>query len=161
MRTIVDFRTYYEIVSDLVGLLHLQGGEMFGFTKGPNGKLNYVACSTTSRWPELGARLSTRRLRTARHHARHVRGRARRYVLWGASLEVQYPFYFLPKDAGFRSAVFVDFGAKWGYKGETSWPSNGEVNGLITTSTGTSYVCGNCDLLFADTAAPRRWSAPA
>ncbi len=55
---------------------------------------------------------------------------------WGASLEVQYPFYFLPKDSGFRGAVFVDSGAEWGYKGETSWPSNGEVNGLITTNTG-------------------------
>ncbi len=26
LRTVVDFRTYYEIVSDLVGVLHLQGG---------------------------------------------------------------------------------------------------------------------------------------
>ena len=38
---------------------------------------------------------------------------------WGASLEFQYPFYFLPKDSGFRGAVFVDAGSVWGYKGET------------------------------------------
>ncbi len=38
---------------------------------------------------------------------------------WGASLEFQYPFYFLPKDTGFRGAVFVDAGSVWGYKGET------------------------------------------
>ena len=63
-----------------------------------------------------------------------MRSAARYY--WGASLELQYPFYFLPKDSGFRGAVFVDSGAEWGYKGETSWPANGEVNGLITTSTG-------------------------
>src|SRR4029077_4381800 len=30
MRTVADFRTYYEIVSDLVGILHLQGGNMIG-----------------------------------------------------------------------------------------------------------------------------------
>ena len=50
-------------------------------------------------------------------------------MYWGASLEVQYPFYFLPKDSGFRGAVFVDSGSEWGYKGETAWPANGEVNG--------------------------------
>ena len=51
-------------------------------------------------------------------------------MYWGASIEVQYPFYFLPKDAGFRGAVFVDSGSEWGYKGETPYPANGEVNGL-------------------------------
>ncbi len=29
-------------------------------------------------------------------------------MYWGASLEFQYPFYFLPKDSGFKGAVFVD-----------------------------------------------------
>ena len=33
---------------------------------------------------------------------------------WGASLEFQNPFYFLPKDAGFKGAVFVDAGSVWG-----------------------------------------------
>ena len=60
-------------------------------------------------------------------------------MYWGASLELQYPFYFLPKDAGIRGAVFIDSGSEWGYQGETAWPANGEVNGTITTSTGVSY----------------------
>jgi hypothetical protein len=30
---------------------------------------------------------------------------------------------------GLRGAVFVDSGAEWGYKGETSMAGNGEVNG--------------------------------
>ena len=51
--------------------------------------------------------------------------------------------------------MFVDFGAEWGYKGETARPANGEVNGTITTSTGVSYFCGNCALQYADSAAPR------
>ena len=71
-------------------------------------------------------------------------------MYWGASLEFQYPFYFLPKDAGIRGAVFIDSGSEWGYKGETSWPANGEVNGTITTNTGVSYVCGNCAMQYAD-----------
>ena len=36
LRTVVDFRTYYEVVSDLVGVLHLQGGDMLGFANCPN-----------------------------------------------------------------------------------------------------------------------------
>ena len=41
-------------------------------------------------------------------------------LYWGASVEVQYPFFFLPKDSGLRGAVFVDSGSVWDYKGETS-----------------------------------------
>jgi outer membrane protein insertion porin family len=40
---------------------------------------------------------------------------------------LQYPFYFLPKDSGFRGAVFADAGSLWGYKGPTSWAQTGEV----------------------------------
>ena len=156
LRTVVDFRTYYEIVSDLVGLLHLQGGDMFGLTKGPNGEPNYVRMLDDFK---MGPNL-VRGFQPAGLGPRDVTIGTSGDALggtyyWGASLEVQYPFYFLPKDAGFRGAVFVDSGAEWGYKGETTWPSNGEVNGLITTSTGVSFVCGNCGLQFADTAAPR------
>ena len=83
-------------------------------------------------------------------------------MYWGASLEFQYPFYFLPKDAGFRGAVFVDSGAEWGYKGETSYPANGEVNGPITTWTGVTYFCGNCALQYQPIPRPRACpSAPA
>ena len=52
-------------------------------------------------------------------------------MYWGASLEFDYPLYFLPKDSGFTGAVFVDSGSVWGYKGETSNPATGEINGLL------------------------------
>jgi outer membrane protein insertion porin family len=156
LRTVVDFRTYYEVVSDLVGVMHLQGGDMLGLSKGPNGESNYVRMLDDFK---VGPNV-VRGFQPAGIGPRDITPGTAGDSLggtyyWGASLEVQYPFYFLPKDSGFRGAVFVDSGAEWGYKGETSWPSNGEVNGLITTSTGVSYVCGNCALQFADTAAPR------
>jgi outer membrane protein insertion porin family len=156
LRSVVDFRTYYEVVSDLVGILHLQGGDMFGLTKGPNGESNYVRMLDDFK---MGPNL-VRGFQPAGLGPRDLTVGASGDALggtyyWGASLEVQYPFYFLPKDAGFRGAVFIDSGAEWGYKGETTWPSNGEVNGLITTNTGISYVCNNCAMQFADSAAPR------
>jgi outer membrane protein insertion porin family len=156
LRTVVDFRSYYEVVSDLVGIMHLQGGDMFGLTKGPNGESNYVRMLDDFK---MGPNL-VRGFQPAGLGPRDLTPGTSGDALggtyyWGASLEVQYPFYFLPKDAGFRGAVFVDSGAEWGYKGETTFPSNGEVNGFITTNTGQTFFCGNCALQFADTAAPR------
>ena len=59
-------------------------------------------------------------------------------MYWGASLEFDYPLYFLPKDFGFTGAVFVDSGSVWGYKAETSNPATGEINGTVPTDGRTS-----------------------
>ena len=151
LRSVVDFRGYYEVVSDLVSVLHLQGGDMIGlsdngyvrmlddFKMGPNLVRGFQPAG-------IGPRDITNS--TANDSIGGT-------MYWGASLEMQYPFYFLPKDSGFRGAVFIDSGSEWNYKGETSWAANGEVNGTITTSTGVSYVCGNCAMQYADSAAPR------
>ena len=156
LRTVADFRTYYEVVSDLVGVLHLQGGDMLGLTKGPNGEPGYVRMLDDFK---MGPNL-VRGFQPAGLGPRDITVGTSGDALggtyyWGASLEFQYPLFFLPKDAGLRAAFFVDSGAEWGYKGETTWPSTGEVNGVITTNTGVSFFCGNCALQFADTPAPR------
>ena len=80
-------------------------------------------------------------------------------MYWGASFEMQYPLYFLPKDSGFRGAVFVDSGSVWGYRGETANPATGEINGVITafnpaTATSGTFFC-QCALQFVDTPAVR------
>jgi len=151
IRSIVDFRGYYEAVSDLVGVLHLQGGDMIGlsdggyvrmlddFKMGPNLVRGFQPAGIGPRDTTLGT-------------ANDALGGT---MYWGASVEMQYPFYFLPKDAGFRGAVFIDSGSEWNYKAETSYAATGEVNGLITTSTGVSYICGNCAMQYADSATPR------
>ena len=38
-------------------------------------------------------------------------------MYWGASVEAQTPFYFLPKDIGIKGAVFADAGSLWGLQG--------------------------------------------
>jgi outer membrane protein insertion porin family len=161
IRSVLDFRTYYEVVSDLVGIVHLQGGDMLGLGTCPQAN----ACASSGGYVRMlddfkvGPNV-VRGFQPAGFGPRDITPGTSNDALggtyyWGASLEVQYPFYFLPKDSGLRGAVFVDSGAEWGYRGETAWPSNGEVNGLITTNTGVPYFCGNCAMQFADTAAPR------
>ena len=151
MRTVADFRLYYEAVSDLIGIVHLQGGDMLGFADG-----GYVRMLDDFK----GGPNIVRGFQPAGIGPRDITAGTANDALggthyWGASLEFQYPFFFLPKDAGMRGAVFIDSGSEWGYKGETSWAANGEVNGIITTSTGVKFFCGNCAMQYTDTPAPR------
>jgi outer membrane protein insertion porin family len=48
-------------------------------------------------------------------------------LYWGASVEAQTPFFFLPKEAGLKGAIFADAGSLWDYKGPTSWNVTGET----------------------------------
>ncbi|HXX02892.1 MAG TPA: outer membrane protein assembly factor BamA [Xanthobacteraceae bacterium] len=160
IRSAVDVRSYYEIVSDLVSLLHLQGGDILGLTN-----CDPSICADGNGYVrmlddfKMGPNL-VRGFQPAGIGPRDITSATANDALggtkyWGASLEFQYPFFFLPKDAGMRGAVFIDSGAEWGYKAETAWPANGEVNGIITTSTKTSFFCSNCAMQYADSAAPR------
>ena len=161
LRSVVNFHAYYEIVSDLIGILHLQGGDMIGFANCPQ----QGACASNGGYVrmlddfKMGPNL-VRGFQPVGFGPRDTTVGTAGDALggtkyWGASLEVQYPLFFLPKDAGLRIAFFVDAGSEWGYKGEIAWPSNGELNGTVTTNTGVSYFCPNCAMQYADTAAPR------
>jgi outer membrane protein insertion porin family len=45
---------------------------------------------------------------------------------WGASVEFQYPLFFLPKEVGIKAAFYADVGELWDYQGPTSWARTGE-----------------------------------
>jgi outer membrane protein insertion porin family len=149
MRSTVDFRGYYEVVPDVVGLLHLQAGNMIGlagqdvrllddFKMGPNLVRGFAPAG-------LGPRDVTPGTTNDAIGGTNY---------WGASLEFQYPFYFLPKDTGFRGAVFMDAGSVWGYKGETQWAATGEINGLIAPNGATPFFC-QCGMQYIDNDAIR------
>jgi outer membrane protein insertion porin family len=143
MRSSLDFHTYYEVVSDLIGILHLQAGNMIGlggqevrllddFKMGPNLVRGFAPAGLGPR--DITPGTSNDAIGGTNY--------------WGASLEFQYPFYFLPKDSGFRGAVFFDAGSVWGYKGETQFAATGEINGFINNGVGTFYC--QCGMQFAD-----------
>jgi outer membrane protein insertion porin family len=138
VRTTGDVYSYHEIVTDLVGSLHLQGGHITGWGCGGN---------------DTGSLLTTppeclRMLDHFQMGPNLVRGFApagigprdlSRFSLtgtgdalggtmyWGASFEVQTPLYFLPKDTGIRVAAYADAGSLWNYVGPTSWAATGET----------------------------------
>jgi outer membrane protein insertion porin family len=147
VRQTVDFHSYYEVVPDLVSILHLQAGNMVGidggvrllddFKMGPNLVRGFAPAGLGPRDTTVGT--SNDAIGGTNY--------------WGASLEFQYPFYFLPKDSGFRGAVFVDAGSVWGYKGETQFVSTGEINGFVANGQGPlgGFTC-QCGMQYADSA---------
>jgi outer membrane protein insertion porin family len=157
LRTTVDMRAYYEIVSDLVSMLHLQAGDMIGLGNGGQVRL----LDDFKMGPNLvrgfqPAGIGPRDITPGINGPNGSNGDALGGTMyWGASFELQYPFYFLPKDSGIRGAVFVDSGSVWGYKGETQNPATGEINGFIKpVGAATPFFC-QCGLQFVDTPAVR------
>jgi outer membrane protein insertion porin family len=164
LRTVVDMRSYYEVLTDLVSMLHLQAGDMIGLGNCPAGE-----CPSNSDYVrmlddfKMGPNL-VRGFQPAGIGPRDITPGTTNdniggTMYWGASLEFQYPFYFLPKDSGFRGAVFLDSGSVWGYRGETTLPQTGEINGTITTYGGpptpaNTFVC-QCGMQYADSPAVR------
>ena len=167
LRSSVDMRAYYEVVSDLVGMLHLQAGDIYGFKNCPspntcNGN-NYVRMLDDFKMgPNLVRGFQPAGLGPRDITPGTTNDNIGGTMYWGASVELQYPLYFLPKDSGFRGAVFVDSGSVWGYRGETQFPATGEINGTVSPTALapgalgplTPFSC-QCGMQFADSPAVR------
>jgi outer membrane protein insertion porin family len=137
VRTSGDLYSYHELVPDVVGMLHLQGGHVTGWgCKGDNGSIldTPAECLRMLDHFQMGPNL-VRGFAPAGIGPRDLS----RFALtgtgdalggsmyWGASFEVQAPLYFLPKDSGVKVAAYADAGSLWNYVGPTSWAATGET----------------------------------
>lgn len=126
VKSTADVKLYTPVVSDIVGLIHVQGGILNGWGGGgdanagnPNGNVrmldNFQMGPNLVRGFEpmgIGPRdLSPYTTNDALGGTKY----------WGASAELQMPFWFLPKETGLKGAVFADAGSLWGYEGVTSY----------------------------------------
>jgi outer membrane protein insertion porin family len=135
IRSTIETRNYYEVVSDIVGVLHLQGGYLAGwgdkdlrmldhFQMGPNLVRGFAPSGIGPRDMTPGT-------------TNDALGGT---MYWGASVEAQTPLYFLPKEIGIKVAAFADAGSLWDYKGPTSWNVTGETLQVDDTNTIRSSV---------------------
>jgi outer membrane protein insertion porin family len=129
LKSAVDGKYYTPLVADLVGLIHLQAGALTQignnqirmldhFQMGPNlvrgfapngiGPRDLTFFPFTGTGDALGGT-----------------------KYWGASAELQMPFWFLPKEVGLKGAVYADAGSLFDYQGPTSNILTGEINGLV------------------------------
>ena len=143
LKSAVDFKYYSTLVADFVGLIHVQGGilnkvgsnelrMLDQFQMGPNLVRGFAPNGIGPRdinpYGTMDALGGTK--------------------YWGASYEVQMPFWFLPKEVGLKGAVYADAGGLYDYQGPTSWAATGEVNtpGCTppTNKAGVTPAPGNC-----------------
>lgn len=131
IRTTFDAKYYSPLVYDLVGVLRLQGGNITGIGNTPLRMLDHF---------QMGPNL-VRGFAPAGIGPRDITFGTTNDALggttyFGASAEVQVPFWFLPKEVGLKGAVYADAGTVFDYKGPTSNALTGEVGpfGLIKTS---------------------------
>ena len=119
IRETVEGRYYYPITDDFIGLLHLQGGQITGFGKDSTLPIidNFNVGPTLVRGFAPGG-LGARDVSDIYNIAGNGLGGT---TYFGASGEVQFPLFGLPKELGLRGALFVDAGTLYGYQGQTNF----------------------------------------
>jgi outer membrane protein insertion porin family len=120
-----DLYAYYEVISDVVSLVHLQGGAISGWDGGLR-MLDHFQMGSNLVRGFAPAGIGPRDLTQLPFTGVYGDALGGTYY-WGASLELQTPLYFLPKDAGVKFAAFADAGSLWNYVGPTTFPATGEV----------------------------------
>jgi outer membrane protein insertion porin family len=123
IKSAIDAKYYTPLVADIVGVMHVQAGilneignsglrMLDHFQMGPNLVRGFAPNGIGPRdinpYGTMDALGGTK--------------------YWGASYELQMPFWFLPKEVGLKGAVYADAGGLWDYQGPTSWAATGEVN---------------------------------
>ncbi|HEX9468942.1 MAG TPA: outer membrane protein assembly factor BamA [Bradyrhizobium sp.] len=164
LKSVMDAKYYTPLVSDIVGLIHVQGGilnkvgsselrMLDQFQMGPNLVRGFAPNGIGPRdinpYGTMDALGGTK--------------------YWGASYEVQMPFWFLPKEVGLKGAIYADAGGLYDYQGPTSWAATGEVNvpGCVppTTSPPTPGTClglqyDKSDLIRTSVGVGLIWASP-
>jgi outer membrane protein insertion porin family len=122
IRTQVEARNYYEVVSDVVSVLKVQAGNISGWGSKDLRMLDHFQMG-----PNLVRGFSPAGIGPRDLTPSTTNDALGGSLYWGASLEAQTPLYFLPKDVGIKLAAFADAGSVWSYKGPTSWDVTGET----------------------------------
>jgi outer membrane protein insertion porin family len=127
IRSQAEARTYYEVVTDVVTVLRLQGGHIAGWGDKPLRMLDHFQLGPNLVRGFAPAGLGPRDVTNAALYGIDRGDPLGGSMFWGASVEVQAPINFIPRDVGIKLAVFADAGSLWGYRGATFWDVTGET----------------------------------
>ena len=123
LKSAVDAKYYAPLVADVVGLVHLQGGILTQVGDSPVRMLDQFQMG-----PNLVRGFAPNGIGPRDINPYGTQDALGGTKYWGASLEMQMPFWFLPKEVGLKGAVYADAGGLYDYTGPTSWAATGEVN---------------------------------
>jgi outer membrane protein insertion porin family len=116
IKSIVEARTYHEVLPDVVGVLHLQAGNLNGWGSKPLRMLDHFQMGQNVVRGFAPGGIGPRDLTPGT--SQDALGGTH---YWGASVELQTPLFFMPKEIGIKAAVYADAGSLWGYRGPTTF----------------------------------------
>ncbi|MCL2384944.1 MAG: outer membrane protein assembly factor BamA [Alphaproteobacteria bacterium] len=121
IRTTGDIRYYHEIYDQIVGLVHLQGGDLASYGGNQLRIVDNFMLGPSLVRGFAPAGLGPRDLSSGDPAGNPLGGT----IYWGGSLEVQFPIYGMPRDLGLKGAIFADAGTLYGYRGRINFSPNG------------------------------------
>jgi outer membrane protein insertion porin family len=141
LKSQIDAKYYTPLVSDIVGLIHVQGGVL---NKVGNNELRML--DQFQMGPNLVRGFAPNGIGPRDINPFGTGDALGGTKYWGASAELQMPFWFLPKEVGLKGAVYADAGGLFDYQGPTSWAFTNEVNlpGCIPASPTPPVSSGTC-----------------
>ncbi|MBX9650691.1 MAG: outer membrane protein assembly factor BamA [Xanthobacteraceae bacterium] len=140
VKSAIDAKYYTPLVADIVGLIHLQGGMLNQFGSTELRMLDHFQMG-----PNLVRGFAPNGIGPRDINPFGTGDALGGTKYWGASFELQMPFWFLPKEVGLKGSVYADAGGLFDYKGPTSWAQTGEVNtpGCIKPTQATATTAAN------------------
>jgi outer membrane protein insertion porin family len=149
LKSQVDGKYYTPLVADIVGLIHVQAGIL---NKVGNNDLRML--DQFQMGPNLVRGFAPSGLGPRDINPYGTMDALGGTKYWGASFELQMPFWFLPKEVGLRGAVYADAGGLYDYQGPTTWAATGEIttpaNSNCIKSTVNPPTPGTCTGLVFD-----------
>jgi outer membrane protein insertion porin family len=139
LKSAIDGKYYAPLVADLVGLVHVQGGMLNSIGNSELRMLDQFQMGPSLVRGFAPNGIGPRDLTFYPYTGYGDALGGTKY--WGASAELQMPFWFLPKEVGLKGAIYADAGSLWDYQGPTTWAATGEVN---------SALC-KCGMVYDDT----------
>jgi outer membrane protein insertion porin family len=137
LRETFDGKYYYPLTDDLTGLIHLQAGQINEIGGGDLPLVdNFNVGPTLVRGFAPGG-MGPRDISDPYNLAANGLGGT---TYFGASTELQFPIFGLPKEIGLKGAIFADAGTLFGYQGATNFsnvlgynycPSSAPAGGLV------------------------------
>ena len=142
LKTVGDVKFYTPVVADVVGVIRLQGGVLTDTGKGIR-MLDHFQMGPNLVRGFAPAGIGPRDISTFNLNGYGDALGGTKF--WGASAELQMPFWFLPKEVGLKGAVYADAGSLFDYQGATS-----VVSGASCTGTALANAQNQCVNVAAD-----------
>jgi outer membrane protein insertion porin family len=146
LKSAIDAKYYTPLVADIVGLIHVQSGILNKIGNSDLRMLDHFQMG-----PNLVRGFAPNGIGPRDINPFGTGDALGGTKYWGASAELQMPFWFLPKEVGLKGSIYADAGGLYDYKGPTSWALTNEINapGCVRSTTNPASA-GTCTGLVFD-----------